>query len=255
MKKKIALVCIAKDEDDYLQEWIDYHLKLGFDDIHIFQNDWVFKNVIPNKNVFFHEWNVPTIKNGAPIWERNRQAMCYTHFARKYYQEYEWAAFFDVDEFLVLKDYTDVKPFIENYKNHDCLIINWALFGDNGHKTFDINNSSVIKRFTKRWNRPHTEGYYCFKSICKLHENMVHNVHWNDGYWIDTNFNIGNENKNYNVCYDKAQLNHYFTKTYPEWLRKISKSRCDDEPLPKEIFDLANHNDVDDFHALNFFKN
>jgi hypothetical protein len=39
MKKKIALVCIAKDEDLYLQDWIDYHLKLGFDDIHIYQNN------------------------------------------------------------------------------------------------------------------------------------------------------------------------------------------------------------------------
>ena len=26
--KKIALVCIAKEEDLYLQEWIDYHLNL-----------------------------------------------------------------------------------------------------------------------------------------------------------------------------------------------------------------------------------
>jgi len=40
MKKKIALVTMAKDEDFYLQEWIDYHLKLGFDDIFIYQNNW-----------------------------------------------------------------------------------------------------------------------------------------------------------------------------------------------------------------------
>jgi hypothetical protein len=57
MKKKIALVCMAKNEDYYLQEWINYHLKLGFDGIHIFQNNWRFQNKIENENVFFHEYD------------------------------------------------------------------------------------------------------------------------------------------------------------------------------------------------------
>ena len=53
----VALVCIAKNEDNYIQEWIDYHLKLGFNDIHIFQNDWRFEKQIPNEHVYFHEYD------------------------------------------------------------------------------------------------------------------------------------------------------------------------------------------------------
>lgn len=34
--QRAALVCIAKDEDDYIQEWIAYHKKLGFDDIYVY---------------------------------------------------------------------------------------------------------------------------------------------------------------------------------------------------------------------------
>ena len=37
----VALVCVAKNEDNYIQEWIDYNKKLGFDDIIIYQNDYV----------------------------------------------------------------------------------------------------------------------------------------------------------------------------------------------------------------------
>lgn len=37
---KTALVCIAKDEDDYLKEWVDYHLRIGFDEIFVYQNNW-----------------------------------------------------------------------------------------------------------------------------------------------------------------------------------------------------------------------
>ena len=30
---KVALVCVAKSEDYYLEEWLDYNNKLGFDKI------------------------------------------------------------------------------------------------------------------------------------------------------------------------------------------------------------------------------
>jgi hypothetical protein len=55
---KISLVCIAKDEDNYIKEWIDYHKKLGFDDIFIYENNW-------DSNV--NEENVHTIKMDGEI--------------------------------------------------------------------------------------------------------------------------------------------------------------------------------------------
>ena len=33
---KTALVCIAKDEDNYIDEWLKYHLKLGFSNIYVY---------------------------------------------------------------------------------------------------------------------------------------------------------------------------------------------------------------------------
>jgi hypothetical protein len=33
---KTALVSIAKNEDNYLKEWVDYNLYLGFNDIFIY---------------------------------------------------------------------------------------------------------------------------------------------------------------------------------------------------------------------------
>ena len=45
---KIAIVCIAKDEDNYLREWLDYHFKIGFDHIYVYQNNWHFKEEVPD---------------------------------------------------------------------------------------------------------------------------------------------------------------------------------------------------------------
>ena len=37
---KVAIVAIAKDEDPYIEEWIEYNLKCGFSKIYIYLNDW-----------------------------------------------------------------------------------------------------------------------------------------------------------------------------------------------------------------------
>jgi len=252
--KKIALVCIAKSEDLYLQEWIDYHLKLGFDDIHIFQNNWRFKEVITNERVYFHEWDFKSRQNEEPIWVNNIQARCYTEFSKNYYEEYEWAAFFDVDEFLVLKKNKDVIEFIRNYDNVECLIVNWAFFGDNGIKEFDEKETSVIDRFTKRQRDPSPQ----FKSICKLGPDMKHQVHWTTGIWTDTHLNTGNTGYNKNASLEIAQLNHYFSKTFPEFVSKVERGNaCGSGNGGKRDlsdFETGNYNEIEDLTAKEFFS-
>ena len=56
---KTALVCIAKNENRYLREFIKYHLNLGFDNIYIGDNndpegEWIspiIDDYIDNKKV------------------------------------------------------------------------------------------------------------------------------------------------------------------------------------------------------------
>jgi hypothetical protein len=253
MKKKIALATLAHNDELYIQEWIDYNLKLGFDDIHIFQNNWRLNNCNPNNKVHLHEYDGKSYLSAEPIWTRNIQAKCFTDFARKYYNEYEWCAFFDVDEFLVLKQHKNVKDFIDNYNDFDCLIINWAMFGDSGLNTFDENNTSQLKRFTKRKKTLHSQ----FKSICKLGPNVEHQIHWTSGSWVDTNFKHGNGAFNYYPDDTIAQLNHYYLRTYPEFLIKRERGGVDDvnTKKPIETFDENNHNEIEDTFARDFFYN
>lgn len=264
MKKKIALVTMAKEEDFYLQEWIDYHLKIGFDDIFICQNNWTFDKPIYHEQVHFLEWNVDsttTVMRDKP-WEWNRHAMCYTTFGKQYYEEYEWAAFFDVDCFLDLKQTNNVKEFISQFDNvpQRQVAINFAMYGDSGITEFDESNTSVLERFTKRWGKAHTESHYQFLPICKLHKDFDrHSIHFIDGEdWIDVDFYVGNGRSSSSryVSFDKAQLNHYYTKTLPEWKIKCSKTRAEGDTwrTPEDAFHTHNHNDVEDTHALEFFK-
>ena len=147
---KVALVCIAKNEDDYIHEWIDYNKKLGFDNIIIYQNDWRF--VIEDPTVIKLEFD-----------GLNKQVLAYNHFIKNNLNNYDWVAFFDVDEFLVLKKHKNIKEFIQDYSDYEAIGINWLLFGDNGHDSVG-EDYGVLNRFTKRQSsiNPH------IKSIIKL---------------------------------------------------------------------------------------
>jgi len=265
-KKKIALVTMAKNEDLYLQEWIDYHLKIGFDDIFIYQNNWRFENQEQKDNVHLLEWDIDTPNPFTDTpWTSNRIAMCYNQFGQTHYEEFEWAAFFDVDGFLVLKQTNDVKEFISQFDDvpQKQVVINLAHFGDNGHTEFDPNNASLLERFTKRWGEPYSHTYYQVAPFCKLHKDFtghgVHMLHGED--WVDVDGVVGNGpstilNRSRTVSYDKAQINHYYTKTWPEWQIKCERTRPEADSLRSSLDDFTSHNynDVEDLHALNFFK-
>jgi hypothetical protein len=234
---KVALVCIAKNEDNYINEWVDYHLKLGFDTIFIYENDW-------NSGVINND--VVKIKVGGP----KQQIPSYNSFVQNYKNEYDWAAFLDVDEFLVLKKHNNIKEFLFNYINEDAIGINWVFFGDNG-----ITNEeeySVLNRFTKRQKTPDEH----IKSIVNLKKVNVMYVHNHTGRCVDTNLKrIDNTPFNLNGPIDVAQINHYFVKTKNEFIKKINRGRADTGTYRDfSDFDKHNINEIEDLSALIFFK-
>jgi len=234
---KVSLVCIAKNEDLYIEEWIEYNLKLGFDHIFIYQNDWRFSKDYENITKIDFDGNV-------------KQLSAYNHFIENYHTEYDWSAFFDVDEFLVLKKHNNIKDFIEDYKKYKGIGINWVLFGNNNIET-TTNDFSVIKRFTKRQQgvNPHV------KVILKLSSDLkMRTPHNSNVYIVDTNLkkfrNSSNDDGDDNV----AQLNHYFVKTRSEFIEKINRGRADTKKI-REVseFELNNLNEIEDLTALNFY--
>jgi hypothetical protein len=240
---KVALVCIAKNEDFYIKEWVEYHKKIGFDTIFIFQNDW---------DCQLDDNDIVKITFDGEC----KQIISYNHFIQNYHKEYQWGAFFDVDEFLVLKKHNNIKDFLSEYNNFDSIGINWVFFGDNGNETIN-GDYSLIRRFTKRQKNvdPH------IKTILKLSPNVNMNIHNPTGVWYDVKGNKHSGAFNYNGNIDVVQLNHYYVKTKEEFKIKMDKGRADmfksnpDWGRKWELFDIFNLNEVEDLTAYNFFYN
>lgn len=234
---KVALVCIAKNEDNYIYEWVNYHKKIGFDKIFVYENDWE----CPIENDVIEKIKI----NG-----RHQQIQAYNHFIQNYSSGYNWAAFLDVDEFLVLKKHKNVKEFINDYREFNGIGINWVLFGDNDHRKVIHDEFSVIKRFTKRSKNvnPH------IKTILNLNTNCQMSVHSPSNLSIvDTNKKIISGPLNFEGDDNIAQINHYFCKTEDEFDIKSKRGR-NGYGSERDISDFIdnNINDTNDFYAYKF---
>lgn len=137
---KIAAVAIAKNEDSYLYEWLQYHLKLGFDEVFVYENNWryVFKDAFEDDHVHFIPFDGDVM-----------QLKAYNTFIKEHGNDFDWAAFIDVDEFIVNNTSSSLKDVLERLQQFPQIGINWRLMGSNGLHSYDTFTSSVVKRFTR----------------------------------------------------------------------------------------------------------
>ncbi len=92
----LSLCLIAKDEDEYLQEWLDYHILIGVERFYIYDNE--SKNPIRNLLTEYIDagWVVVHEIKGTAV-----QVMAYQHCLQTYGENSKWIGFIDADEFIL----------------------------------------------------------------------------------------------------------------------------------------------------------
>lgn len=246
---KIALVCIAKNEDNYLNEWLRYNLKLGFSKIFIYQNDWIAKieSDIDMSKIEIIDW--PSKYDNNEKLLKHPQLSAYQHFIKTYYMDFDWAAFFDCDEFLYMNKAKNLQALLEMHKKDKSIQIDWRLFGDNNYKEVKDNNYSVIDRFTMSAKKPFGRG----KSMINF--NLA-----KDSLIIDAHETAPIKPIKIDPIY--AEIAHYMCKTWQEFLfrrtdpkhffysNSINQKNINDL---KHFFDGKNKNEIKNTKVYDFF--
>lgn len=222
---KVAIIAIAKNENLYINEWVDYHLNMGFDSIIIGDNDdtLVLKDVVNDDRVIIKDYTKQT----------NIQQMAYKNMFAKYKDEYDWLFFIDIDEFLVLETYKNVKDFLSSYGDDvQCINLCWKLFGDDEQLDVVDGNYKVFGRFntvvTSDINKELRGGDKLIKSFIKntIPDEAIkyisqHSVNY---YRINSIDVLGNRHYGRYIhgepIYKVAWINHYPTKTIGEYIRQ-----------------------------------
>lgn len=128
---QVYIITSAKFEECYIEEWVKYHLNIGFDKIIINDNnpkDYpynpkdILKKYINNGQVIVERY-YDTHQLQHNIQEPDLENV-YTWLYNKYKNEFDWTAKFDIDEFIEIPETNnDIKKFLLQYKFSNALSI------------------------------------------------------------------------------------------------------------------------------------
>lgn len=253
---RIGICAIAKNENFYTDEWIRYHLKLGVDQICIFQNNWRYSGP------FTENFHVHWYAQDGEVQQLNAYNR-FLHDTNLSIQELDWCAFIDVDEYICVRDVSrSFQDILEEFQAYPSLTINWRLFGSS-RLSWD-GSHDVVTRFTKceAVLNKHIKQVVNLKM---MRENgmlsKAHFVNPHYGNWAAVNLQknavIGPFNIQQLDQVQPLELNHYAVKTWDECLAKCSRGRADAscKRNAEEFFREHDKNDIENTVAKDFYLN
>jgi hypothetical protein len=254
-----VIICIAKLESDYIEEWVKYHLAIGFSHIFIYDNEDVptYENLLREYKEDITVVHAP----GNDYPQGPIQYLILHHFVVNFFRhDITHVAHIDIDEFVVLKRHANISEFIQEYIKDDCAGIgmNWRIFGSSG--LTEQTEQPVTERFTmcESLGNKHTKTIFDKRYFAGF--NTCHAITPTSGYFIKaTNGSIINGPMNESIDFDVIQLNHYKCKTLPEFRHARSRGRADTVVQEVEdidsIFNEYDKNEVLDCTACDLYSN
>lgn len=216
VKFKTATCTVIKDEQQYLEEWINHNLSIGFDEIWLFEDyGSIPHNDICDKYPQVHLNKLSDIKY---YIIDHKQTDTWNYFINEYKGKFDWVAFIDVDEFIMFEEGWNLQKLLNHYKNEGGIYLFWKMFNANGH--IDNPKKSVVEVFKEECDIIKTDNHkWNFKSIVNLNKNNKMITNHECLYGISTN----DLSSPYNTCHNKSWINHYFTRSWEEWCDRFVK--------------------------------
>ena len=230
-KNEVCICTIGKEENRYIKEFVEHYKKLGVDKIFLYDNNKKkgerFESVLSEyiKEGFVKIFNyrgkiAPQLK----VLEK-----CYN----KHKKLFDWFIFFDVDEFIHLSNYSNIKDFLSEKKFSKCNLIyfNCVRHTDNDMLFYD--NRTLEEKFPiVKWN----STMYTLKSI--MRGNKKRYIKFTTTHWLNRGLKKGCNvfgkfvhptgkcrlGKHINLPEHRLYyIDHYCFKSTEEYINKINK--------------------------------
>ncbi len=228
-KIRICICTVGKKENLYVREYVNYYKNLGVNKIFIYDNndkndekfEVVLKDYIDIGFVEIFDYRgIVAAQIGA-----------FENCRKNNYKIFDWLIFYDMDEFLYLRNFNKISDFLNQKKFNKCqsIQLNWFVHTDNNLLYYD--NRSLMERFPekdKKWKGMKIGGTEVIKSILKGHLDVKiidnHFLNFNlvscDGFGnIKSVQNIKTNESDHYYYY----IDHYWSKSTEEFVNKILK--------------------------------
>lgn len=212
-KEELAICVVAKEEPDII-EWIEYHLRMGVAKIILYDNSGRHNKTLYRNILWF-------VKNKYVIYEAieglQAQPRAYRACTEKYASRFNYLAFIDMDEFIVVPNpKLSVPTLLKSYEEYGALGMSVMEFGRNGfiarpdvgvlqsynacHPVQDVKIIANTKYFT-------TGKFVDPQQLL-----------WeNDKYTVNEAFERIDSNHTTKPSYQKIYINHYIIKSIEDF--------------------------------------
>lgn len=220
-----SLCLITRDENEYLEEWLRWHIGQGVEHFYIYdhgskqpvreQVDGLGEEIAGKVTVI--DWS------GS---HRDAQPDAYNDCLARFRGESRWIGFIDTDEQIEVKTGQTLPQFLKGYEEYAGVLAVWVTFGACGQvkklpgllrERFTVPNHSC------KWND--CAGKVIVQPVY-MERMVIHNGKTKVGFVVVDEH--GNEVYDYSMtsCHpstDYICVNHYYTKSYEEWLNKLRR--------------------------------
>lgn len=224
MKYHIIICAILKDETPYLVEWVEHHLKIGVEHFVLYDNN----SVIPARQTLDTYVRKGIVEIIDCKITNTPQLKVYVHCLYNMHDYTDWIAYIDIDEFIILKKHRDIRRFLEDYDEYAGVCMNWVIYTANNH--ISKPDGGVMQNYTESMPSDFSMHMHVKSIVQPMAVNTVDSAHY-------PRYNIGyyavNEKYEYvpkafsGFSNEIVQLNHYFTKSFEEWLDKVERGISD----------------------------
>lgn len=228
---KVGLICIVKQEELYIREWIQYYKDIvKIDKIFLIDNnDSSYDIQLPSIIQDYIDDGYVEITDRRDMHD-GKQSRRYNEVYQRIKNDFDYICIFDCDEFLNLECFNDIHDMVtrDTYKGFDIISIPWRMFGDNEQLYYE--DRPVRERFISPTflRRVSCKNIYKTANITLI--NGTHELkeeHYKRCFPDGTEKTkiskfIFEPDKFYSIC----SIDHYFTKSTEEYIKfKILRGR------------------------------
>jgi len=269
---QIVVVCPVKQDNEYLIEFTDHYLKLGFDKIVFLDNN--DDDSIKPSDVLMDYMVVDRVE----MIDYRNMNFDDTLFKYSFYCNYDfaWVLFADDDEFLELRKHASIREFLASF-NADAtkILFNNRHYGDNNQIFYKPGN--VMDRFPEPLpldlSMPGDSGPIVHNSAIKsiIKKKQAEEIRVTSHCLIDDTPHYNADNQivelehglwrvsNENITYETACIKHYCTKSLEEFVKckmkraQTNSSRYENRFKLDSYYFLFNERTIEKEQMIDYF--
>ncbi|MBR1421272.1 MAG: glycosyltransferase family 2 protein [Selenomonadaceae bacterium] len=258
-ENQIAIVVPVKNESRYIEEWLDYHYRIGVDKFYIYDNNSEDRSDLQK---ILEPWISEGIVDYQIFDGASAQLQAYCDAIKNHQFDCKYMGFFDLDEFVFVKDRSNLLDFLNSIfnsnSNINALGIDMRIFGSSGKMYRE--SGGVIERFTRRQSDIAPQGISSKLIANPRYVKLIPSPHFIFNYdgKISVNENLLQLKNQIATTYNSAQkiqLNHYILKSREEFDSKTLRGAGTGEFYDREKrFREFDFNEFEDRSLLDYWN-